>query len=252
MMQRWKITIEYDGGGFVGWQRQDIPNSVQQVLEEAITKLSGETRRLHGAGRTDSGVHATAQVAHFDMEKDYAPHAVRNALNVHSRPHPLSVIKAEKVSDEFHARFSALGRSYRYVICNRWAPPSIGRDYMWHVGRELDIPLMEQAAQYLLGTHDYSSFRASACQAKHAIRSIDKIEFLRDGDKLYIDFEARSFLHHQVRNMVGTLKKIGEGSWAPESMKEILEAKQRAAAGPTAPSEGLFFTGVLYPDTGSK
>ena len=251
-MRRWKLTIEYDGGYFIGWQRQDIPNSVQQVLEESIFKLSGSHVRLHVAGRTDSGVHAMGQVAHFDLEKDYAEHAMRNALNVFSRPHPVAVLKAEKVSDDFHARFSALKRTYRYMICNRSAPPVIGRQYMWHIGRSLDIPRMEQAAAHLIGTHDFTSFRALACQAKHAIRSIDSITFTRDGDHLYIDFEARSFLHHQVRNIVGTLKKIGEGSWPPERMKEILDARDRAVAGPTAPAHGLHFVKVTYPVTGSK
>lgn len=251
-MQRWKLTIEYDGGFFVGWQRQDIPNSVQQVLEEAIFKLSGSHARLHVAGRTDSGVHALAQVAHFDLEKNYAEHEMRNALNVFSRPHPVAVIKAEKVSSDFHARFSALTRSYRYVICNRNAPPMIGKQYMWHVGRTLDIPLMEQAVECLIGVHDYSSFRAIKCQAKHAIRSIEYIKFTREGDHLYIDCEARSFLHHQVRNIVGTLKKIGEGKWPAERMKEILDARDRSLAGPTAPAQGLYFVKVTYPEIGSK
>lgn len=251
-MQRWKLTIEYDGTHFVGWQRQDEGFSVQQVLEEAAFKLCGQEIRLHVAGRTDSGVHALGQVAHMDLEKDYTPTAVRNALNVHSRPHNVSIVKAEKVPIEFHARFSALRRRYRYIICNRLAPPAVGRDYAWHVGRELDIAAMQEAANVLLGLHDYSAFRASVCQAKSPIRSIDHITVSRDGEKVYVDVEARSFLHHQVRNIVGTLKKIGEHRWPVSCMKEILESCDRTKAGPTAPAGGLFFVSVDYPDMGSK
>lgn len=253
-MQRWKLTIEFDGKGFFGWQRQDEGFSVQQVLEEAIFKMTdGQEVRLHAAGRTDSGVHATAMVAHVDLEKEFTPLAVRNAINALSRPHKVVILKAEKVSDDFHARFSATTRRYRYVICNRHVPLMIGSDYAWHVGKKLDIDKMQEAANCLLGLHDYSAFRAIKCQAKTALRSIDKLVVSREGDNVYIDIEARSFLHHQVRNITGTLKKIGEGKWPVSAMKEILESRDRTKAGPTAPPEGLFFISVDYPeDTGNK
>jgi tRNA pseudouridine38-40 synthase len=251
-MQRWKLTIEFDGTGFFGWQRQDEGFSVQQVLEESVFKLTGHEARLHAAGRTDSGVHALEMVAHVDLEKDYSPVAVRNALNFHSRPHKVSVLKAEKVSQEFHARFSALRRRYRYIICNRSAPPMITSNYVWHVGKKLDIKKMQEAANVLLGIHDYSAFRGIRCQAKSPIRSIDTIGVTREGDNVFIDVEARSFLHHQVRNIVGTLKKIGEGKWPVSAMKEILDSKDRTVAGPTAPAQGLFFVSVDYPETDNK
>lgn len=250
--QRWKLTIEYDGSGFFGWQRQAEGFSVQQVLEESAFKLCGQEVRLHTAGRTDSGVHALGQVAHVDLPAKYDATAVRNALNVHSRPHAVSVVNAEPVSNEFHARFNAVRRYYRYVIFNRSAPPVIGRQYAWHIGRTLDIDKMRHGAKHLIGVHDYTSFRATACQAKSPVRSIDSLEITRDGDKIFFDINGRSFLHHQVRNIVGTLRKIGDGSWEPDVVLDILAAKKREACGPTAPPEGLFFMRVDYEDTGSK
>lgn len=253
MMQRWKLVIEYDGNDFVGWQSQENGTSVQQVLEQAVLKLSGQNVRFHVAGRTDSGVHAMGQVAHFDIaDKDYTEREMRNALNVYVRPHHVSVLDAEKVSDEFHARFGAEKRYYRYVVLCRSAPPAIGRQYMWHVHRPLDIDAMRQAAAHFIGTHDYSSFRASECQTKSPIRTMDAITITQDGDKVYFDFEARSFLHHQVRNIMGTLKRVGDGSWHPDKIIEILAAKSRSAAGPTAPAHGLFFIRVDYNDNFSK
>jgi tRNA pseudouridine38-40 synthase len=252
-MQRWKLTIEFDGKGFFGWQRQDEGFSVQQVLEEAIFKMTdGQEVRLHAAGRTDSGVHAKGMVAHVDLEKEFTPLAVRNAINALSRPHKVVILKAEKVTDEFHARFSAITRRYRYVICNRPVPLMIGSDYAWHVGKRLDIEKMQIAANCLIGLHDYSAFRAIKCQAKTAIRSIDTLVVSREGDYVYVDVEARSFLHHQIRNITGTLKKIGEGKWPVECMQEILNSKDRTKAGPTAPADGLFFMSVDYPETGNK
>ena len=253
MTQRWKITVEYDGTDFVGWQRQNEGFSVQGVLEEAVFKLSGERVTLHVAGRTDAGVHALGQVAHFDLEKTFDAHAVRNALNVHARPHQVAVVKAEAADGEFHARFDAVRRHYRYTICNRWAPPVVGGRYMWHVAHPLDIEPMQKAANVLVGEkYDFSSFRAAECQAKHAIRSIDVLNVTRDGDLVHIDVSATSFLHHQVRNIVGTLRKIGDGAWPWEKMQEILDAKDRSVAGPTAPPTGLFFLRVDYKDSGSK
>lgn len=251
-MRRWKLTIEYDGGDFVGWQSQISGNSVQDVIERAIFKLSGENARLHVAGRTDSGVHALGQVAHFDLEKDFKDYEVRNALNVHMMPHKVSILKAEKVSDEFHARFGAQKRTYRYIILNRQAPTAIGREYVWHVRKALDVDRMRQGAQYLLGHHDFTSFRDAECQAKSPDRTLDVLNITRDGDRIYVDVEAKSFLHHQVRNIVGTLKRVGDGSWEPIKVKEILEARDRRVAGPTAPAQGLFFVSVHYDEIGSK
>lgn len=245
-MQRWKLTLEYDGNDFVGWQSQINGTSVQNVVEEAVFRLSGERLRLQVAGRTDSGVHALGQVAHMDLPKDYEEHEVRNALNVHVRPHKVTILKAEKVPQEFHARFGAQKRTYRYVILNRAAPTSIGREYMWHIPKKLDIEAMRAAAKFLQGHHDFTSFRDTECQAKSPVRTLDVLRITADGDKIYIDVEARSFLHHQVRNMVGTLKRVGDGSWPPEKVKEILEALDRRVAGPTAPAQGLFFVSVDY------
>lgn len=251
-MPRYKLTIEYDGTDFCGWQRQDIPNSVQQVLEEAIEKFCGQEVRLHTAGRTDSGVHAYGQVAHVDLPRNYRALEVRNAITVHARPHKVVVVDAALVSDEFHARFGAIKRYYRYIICNRRASMAIGTDYAWHVFHRLDLAKMQRAANVLLGHHDFTSFRAVDCQAKSPMRSIDSIEITQAGDMIHIDVAAPSFLHHQVRNIVGTLKKIGEGRWEEGRMTEILAAKDRAAAGPTAPPNGLYFMRVDYNESGSK
>lgn len=253
MTQRWKILIEYDGTDFVGWQRQAEGHSVQSVLQEAIFKLSGEHVSLTAAGRTDSGVHALGQVAHFDLQKDYSAKAVRDAINIHVLPHEVSVLKAEPVSPDFHARFDAVKRYYRYTICNRRPPPRINRTFMWHCKHPLDIEAMQKAADVLVGEkRDFTSFRALVCQAKSPVRSIDSFEIKREGDLVHFDISAQSFLHHQVRNIVGTLQRIGDGAWPWEKMKEILEAKDRTVAGPTAPPTGLFFLKVDYKDSGSK
>lgn len=252
MPQRWKLLIEYDGSGFVGWQRQDAGFSVQGALEEAIFKLSGEKVSLHVAGRTDSGVHALGQVAHFDLEKTFEVREVRNAINVHVRPHAVSVLNAEPVGEGFHARFNARKRHYRYVICNRPSPPAINAKYMWYVPQPLNIEHMQEAANHLLGHHDFTSFRAIECQAKSPVRTLDQLDITREGDHVTITTSAQSFLHHQVRNIVGTLAKIGRGRWVPEKAAEILAARDRTVAGPTAPSCGLFFVCVDYSDNGSK
>ena len=251
-MPRWKLTIEYDGTNFLGWQRQDITPSVQGVLEDAIEKFCGERPTLHVAGRTDAGVHACGQVAHVDLPRDYAPHEVCNAITVHARPHKVVILNAEAVPDTFHARFDAVKRYYRYIICNRKAPLTLAANYMWHVYHVLDCAKMQRAANVLLGMHDFTSFRTVDCQAKSPVRSIDSIVITQDGDRIYFDFTAQSFLHHQVRNIVGTLKKIGEGSWPEEDMATILAAKDRSRAGPTAPAHGLYFMRVDYKDSGIK
>lgn len=252
MTQRWKILVEYDGTDFVGWQIQNEGVSVQGVLEDAVFKFAEERVRVHAAGRTDSGVHALGMVAHFDLEKPFTAAVIRDALNACVVPHEVSVVSAEEVSPEFHARFTANKRYYRYTIFNRRAPHAVGRRYAWHVKKFLDIGNMQKAANLLLGKHDFTSFRALVCQAKSPIRSIDKINITREGDFVHIDVEAPSFLHHQVRNIVGTLKKIGEGSWEWDIMPSILEAKDRAAGGPTAPPQGLYFVKVDYNDSGNK
>lgn len=251
-MPRWKLTIEYDGTDFFGWQRQSIAPSVQGVLEDAIHKFCGERVTLHAAGRTDAGVHALGQAAHVDLPRDYRALEVRNAITVHAHPHRVVVLNAEKVSDEFHARFDATKRYYRYIIRNRKAPLAVGSMLAWYVFHELDCDKMQRAANVLLGQHDFTSFRAVDCQAKSPIRTMDAISVTRMDDVIHLDFTAQSFLHHQVRNIVGTLKKIGEGRWPLEAMAEILEAKDRARAGPTAPPHGLYFMRVDYKDSGNK
>ncbi len=245
-MQRWKLTIEYDGTPFCGWQRQlDCP-SVQQTIEEAILAYSGEEVTVHTAGRTDTGVHALGQVAHFDMPKKFTPKEIRDATNHHMGDALISILSAEKVNEEFHARFDAKKRFYKYVIKNRFAPPVIGAKYFWHVKRPLDIDAMQHAAQHLLGKHDFTSFRDSQCQAKSPIKTLEKIDISRQGEDIIFQISAISFLHHQVRNMVGTLEKVGSGSWEIDSIKDILASKDRTKAGPTAPASGLFLVKVEY------
>ena len=245
-MTRWKLTLEYDGRPFVGWQRQDNGPSVQQVLEEAIQKFSGETVRLHGSGRTDAGVHALAQVAHFDLEKTVSAETVFGALTFYCRPWPVAVLGVEAVGEDFHARFSALGRRYHYRIVNRRAPLTLDAGLAWHVMRPLDAGAMHEAAQLLIGRHDFSSFRASLCQATSPVRTLDRLEVRRAGQTVEITAAARSFLHHQIRNIVGTLELVGAGKWPPERVRAALEARDRRHGGPTAPPDGLYFAGVSY------
>ncbi len=245
-MTRYKILIEYDGSDFVGWQRQDNGFSVQQALEEAIAKYSGETVALFGAGRTDSGVHAMGQVAHFDLARDDAPDTVRDAINFHLKPHAISVLAAEPVADDFNARLSAKSRSYLYRITNRRAPLSLGRGLSWWVPVPLDAAAMNTAAQTLIGKHDFTTFRATYCQARSPVKTLDVLNVTRAGEVIEVEVRARSFLHHQVRNMVGTLKLVGEGKWTADDVKAALEKKERAAGGPTAPPDGLYMVGVSY------
>jgi tRNA pseudouridine38-40 synthase len=240
------MTIEYDGRGFVGWQRQDNGPSVQQALEEAVTRFCGEAARLHGAGRTDAGVHALGQVAHLDLEREAAPDVLRDAVNFHLKPAAVAVIRAEGVDGSFDARLSAKSRAYLYRIINRRAPLALERGRAWQVGAPLDHQAMHRAAQLLVGRHDFSAFRASLCQAKSPVKTLDVLDVGRDGDEIRVVARARSFLHHQVRNMVGTLKLVGEGKWTEADVAAALEARERAGAGPTAPAEGLYLTEVLY------
>jgi tRNA pseudouridine38-40 synthase len=245
---RWKLTLEYDGTPFVGWQRQEAGRlSVQQALEDAIKSFSGEDVTVTTAGRTDSGVHAEGQVVHVDLSRDdWTVKTVRDATNAHLRPLPVAVLRAEPVSDDFNARFSARLRAYRYTILNRRAPPTLDAGKVWHVVPIIDVEPMRQGAAYLLGHHDFSSFRAADCQAKSPMRTLDKFEITRDGDRIVFIAEARSFLHHQVRNMVGTLAMVGKGRWTPDDVKRARDARDRSAAGPTAPPEGLVLTRVDY------
>lgn len=245
-MSRWKITVEYDGRGFVGWQRQDNGPSIQQSLEEAVEKLSGETVRVHGAGRTDAGVHALGQTAHFDLVKPLTERAVRDGLNFHLRPAPIAVLKAEPVPDDFHARMSAVERGYVYRIVNRRAPLALDDGRAWQIGRSLDVEAMDAAARILIGRHDFTTFRASLCQAKSPVKTLDVLTVTRSGPEIRITARARSFLHHQIRNITGTLVLVGEGRWPVERVRTALEARDRSKGGPTAPPDGLYFTDVVY------
>jgi tRNA pseudouridine38-40 synthase len=243
---RYRITLEYDGAGFVGWQRQENGPSIQAALEDAIAGFCGEQVTVHGAGRTDAGVHALGQVAHFDLEKDTDAQTVREALNAHLRPAPIAVLEAAVADPEFHARFQATERRYLYRVLNRRAPPTLDRGRVWHVAAPLDASAMHDAAQALVGRHDFSSFRAAECQAKSPVKTLDELTVARDGEEVRITARARSFLHHQVRNMTGTLKLVGEGKWARTQVEAALAARDRAAAGPTAPAEGLYLVSVAY------
>ena len=246
-MTRYKIVVEYDGGGLVGWQRQANGPSVQAALEAAVQGFCGETVLVEGAGRTDAGVHALAQAAHLDLRKDTSPDTLMAAINFHLKPAPIAVLSAEAVADDFHARFSAVRRAYLYRIVNRRAPLTLERGRAWFVPQPLDAAAMHAAARVLVGQHDFSSFRASECQARSPVKTLDLLAVERSGDLIEIRAEARSFLHHQVRNFVGSLKLVGEGKWSADDLKAALEARDRAAAGPTAPAAGLYLTGVGYP-----
>jgi tRNA pseudouridine38-40 synthase len=245
-MPRYKLTLEYDGRPFRGWQRQSDGDSVQQALEDAVRSFCGEEVQVVGAGRTDAGVHATGQVAHLDLARSVAPETLRNALNHHLRPRPLAVLEAALVQDDFHARFSATARHYVYRIVNRRAPVTLEAGRAWQVPPPLDAEMMHEAAQRLVGQHDFTSFRSALCQAKSPVKTLDRLAVKRLGDRLEIMALARSFLHHQVRNMVGTLKLIGEGRWPIEQIETVLAARERAAAGPTAPACGLYLVRVDY------
>ncbi len=245
-MTRWALLLEYDGTPFVGWQRQVTGASVQSVLEHAAAQLAGRPVSSVAAGRTDAGVHALAQVAHIDLEREMEPPRLVAALNYHLKPHPVAVLRAAVVAPEWSARFSASGRAYRYDILNRPARAALGAHRVWHIPALLDVDAMQQGAQHLIGRHDFTSFRAAACQASSPWRTLDRLDVVRDGELVCIVAEARSFLHHQVRNMVGTLRLVGEGRWKPANMARALAARDRAAAGPTAPASGLFLTGVRY------
>jgi tRNA pseudouridine38-40 synthase len=243
---RYKLTVEYDGGPFVGWQRQPNGPTVQALLEDAIFAMSGERVSVQGAGRTDSGVHALGQVAHFDLASDMAADTVQAALNFHLKPNPISLPSVEIAPAKFHARFSATWRRYRYRILNRRAPPTLDRGHVWHVPARLDLEAMIDAAAALQGHHDFNSFRSTACQAPSSVKTLDLLRVSRDGGEIQIDVGARSFLHNQVRILVGTLRLVGRGQWSRGDVEEALAACDRTRGGPTAPPEGLCLMEVRY------
>jgi len=245
-MPRFKLTIEFDGTGLVGWQRQDNGPSVQQAIEEACAKFAHQDVRLHTAGRTDSGVHALGMVAHFDMERDISADKVQQAINHHIKPYRISILKAELVDETFHARFECLERSYLYRILCRRARPALDNGRVWWFQRDLDAKAMHIAAQCMIGKHDFSSFRASKCQSNSALRTMDEITVEQIGNEIHIRVRARSFLHHQVRNIVGTLAMVGKGKWTAQDVKDILEATDRRRGGETAPACGLYFVEARY------
>ena len=245
-MPRYRLTIEYDGGPFVGWQRQDNGPSVQGALEDAIEKFSQSRVTVTGAGRTDAGVHALGQVAHFDLVKEFEAGKVRDALNHYLRPDPVAVIDAAMAGEDFHARFSATARHYLFRILNRRSPPALDAGRVWHVSPRLDAEAMDAAARFLVGQHDFTTFRAAECQAQSPIKTLDRLTVSRRADEIHIEASARSFLHHQIRSFAGTLKLVGEGKWQPRDVKTALEARNRSACGPVSPPDGLYLVKVDY------
>ena len=243
---RYRLTIEYDGGPFVGWQRQNDAASVQGALEAAIEKLSGERVTVTGAGRTDAGVHALGQVAHFDLVKEFDAGKVRDALNHYLRPDPVVVLDAQVADSEFHARFSAKSRHYLFRILNRRAPPALDDGRVWHISPKLDAEAMHAAAQFLVGQHDFTTFRAAECQSNSPVKTLDRLDVSARADEIHIEALARSFLHHQIRSFAGTLKLVGEGKWTPRDVQKALDARDRSACGPVSPPEGLYLVKVDY------
>ena len=245
-MPRYKLTLEYDGTPFVGWQMQENGASVQGRLAEAIKAFSGEDTIPRGAGRTDAGVHALGQIAHFDLAKDWACDKVRDALNAQLRPDPISVLACESVPEGFEARFSATARHYLYRVVNRRSPLALDRDRAWHVIQPLDADVMHAAAQVLIGHHDFTTFRSTECQAPSPMKTLDRLAVTRHGEEVRIEASARSFLHNQVRSMVGSLKLVGDGKWTASDLEKALQARDRSACGPVAPSCGLYLMKVDY------
>lgn len=246
-MPRYRITIEYDGTPFVGWQEQASGLTVQAEIADAIFKFSGERVQVKGAGRTDSGVHALGQVAHFDLSKVWDPFRIQEAINYHLKPHPIAVLNCEGVADDFDARFSALSRRYLYRILNRRARPALEAARVWWVPQPLDVEKMDAAGQTILGHHDFTTFRASLCQAKSPVKTLDHLRVSRVGEEVHIEAKARSFLHNQVRSLVGSLRLVGDGKWPVREMKAALDSRDRARCGPVAPPTGLYLSQVDYP-----
>ena len=246
-MPRYRLMIEYDGAPYVGFQAQANGPSIQGELERAVLAFSGETVRVQGAGRTDTGVHALGQVVHLDLAKAWRAEVVMNAINAHLVPAPIAVLSAEVVGDDFHARFSAIGRRYLYRILARAGPPALEQGRVWHLKTSLDDAAMAEAASGLIGLHDFTTFRDAACQAKSPVKTLDEATVSRAGEELRVTFAARSFLHRQVRSMVGSLVEVGRGRWSPDDLAAALEARDRARCGPVAPAQGLYLTEVVYP-----
>ena len=247
-MTRWRLTVEFDGGPFMGWQRQDHGPSVQETLEQAIFRMTGELATVHAAGRTDAGVHALAMTAHVDVVKHLTEHRLREGINALVRPAPVSVIAVEPVADDWHARFSCVGRRYLYRILNRRAPPALDKGKVWHVPIALDVEGMAKGAQHLVGRHDFTTFRSVHCQSQSPVKTLDSLTVEHVGEEIHISAAARSFLHHQVRSMVGCLALVGRGRWAPDDVRKALAAKDRQALGLNAPPEGLYFVEAIYPE----
>lgn len=247
-LHRFRFVIEYDGAPYSGWQSQAEGRGVQDAIERAIAKMNEGLRRLIVAGRTDAGVHALGQVAHVDLAKDWDPFVLMSALNAHLEQanDAIAILSCEKADPSFSARLNAKKRHYRYRILNRRAPPALDRRHVWLISKPLDVAAMQEAAQTILGKHDFTTFRAARCQAKSPVRTLERLEVFAAGDEVHIEASARSFLHHQVRSMVGTLEKIGRGSWPVSAMREALDAKDRARCGPVAPPDGLYFLRVEY------
>ena len=246
-MTRWRLTIEYDGGPFMGWQRQDHAPSVQQTLEEALHRMTGELPTIHAAGRTDAGVHALAMSAHVEIEKTLTEHRLREGVNALVRPSPISVLAASHAPDDWHARFSCIGRRYLYRILNRRPPPALDNGRVWHLGVPLDVEAMAEGAALLVGRHDFTTFRSAHCHSESPVKTLDRLDVSRDGDEIRIEAAARSFLHHQVRSMVGCLALVGRGHWTPADIKTALDARNRSALGFNAPPHGLYFVEAIYP-----
>ncbi|MEG9861560.1 MAG: tRNA pseudouridine(38-40) synthase TruA [Parvularculales bacterium] len=247
-MARYKLTIEYDGSAFCGWQSQANGGAVQDALTNAIEAFCGERVVVYGAGRTDAGVHALGQTAHIDLTRRHNPDVIREAVNFHSRPLPVSVLSVTPTADDFDARFSARRRDYRYRIINRRARLSVELGQAWHVSTPLDINVMNSAAQCLVGQHDFTTFRSSCCQARSPVKTLDAITVQQTNDSIVIECQARSFLHHQVRSMVGSLKMVGSGKWPEATLAQALKVQDRTACGPVAPAEGLYLVAVSYGD----
>lgn len=248
-MPRYRLSIEYDGTGYSGWQSQATGNGVQDYIEKAIFAFTGRTVSIRGAGRTDAGVHALGQVCHFDIDKPLRTDTIRDAGNVHLRPHAITIVAAEEVPETFDSRFSAIRRHYRYRVMARRAPPTLDRHLIWHVKTRLDVDAMRHGAAVLLGKHDFTTFRSSDCQARSPIKTLDQLDVLAVGEEVHFIVSARSFLHNQVRSMVGALKLVGDGTWGPDDVRASLEACDRCACAPVAPALGLCLMAVDYPTT---
>jgi tRNA pseudouridine38-40 synthase len=244
---RFRLSVEYDGGPFMGWQRQAHGPSVQQAIEEAALAITGEAATLHAAGRTDAGVHALAMAAHVDVQRPITPFRLAEGLNARLRPLPVAILEARPVADDWHARFSCVGRRYLYRIVNRRAPLALHSGRAWQVAVPLDAAAMHEAARILVGLHDFTTFRSAHCQSDSPVKTLDRLDVRRDGESILIEAAARSFLHHQVRSMVGCLQLVGRGKWSAGDLKAALEAKDRAALGFNAPPQGLYFVEALYP-----